>query len=171
MDKLRFPIGKYRSYKGSDKAILEEWKGTLASFYLNLENAVSGLNKEQLNQTYRPGGWTIKQLVHHLADSHMNAIIRFKLALTESKPTIKPYLESEWAKLDDYTHSIESSLKIIEGVHLRWIELLNAMTGDDFKKSYLHPEHGAEFDLMEAVCQYDWHCRHHLAHIELAKKH
>ncbi len=169
MDNLRFPIGKYRSYKGNNEAFLEEWKITLSSFYEKLKNAVAGLNKEQLNATYHPNSWTIKQLVHHLADSHMNAYMRFKLALTENKPIIKPYSESSWAKLDDYSHSIESSLKIIEGVHIRWIELLSSMSAKDFDKTYIHPEFNSEFNLKEAVCQYDWHCKHHLAHIKLAK--
>jgi len=105
-----------------------------------------------------------------MADSHMNAYIRFKLTLTEEKPIIKPYDEASWATLVDYKGSIGASLKIIEGVHARWIELLNSITEKEYKRTYIHPEFNNEFDLIEATCQYDWHCRHHLAHIELAKK-
>lgn len=169
MDDLRFPIGKYQNSKNASQEIFQEWRRTIASFYDTLKISVSGLNEEQLNLTYRTNSWTIKQLVHHLADSHMNAFIRFKLALTENKPTIKPYAEASWAKLDDYSYSIDASMKIIEGVHLRWIQLLDAMNEEDYKRIYIHPEFKSEFDLREAVCQYDWHCRHHLAHIELAK--
>jgi len=169
MDKLRFPIGKYKSVKNPTDTILASWIKTIEAFPSNLNNAVNGLSKEQLKQTYRPEAWTIIQLVHHLADSHMNAYMRFKLALTEEKPVIKPYNEARWAKLPDYRSSIDSSLNIIEGVHTRWAELLKPMPDEEYKRTYIHPEFNSEFDLKEATCQYDWHCKHHLAHIALAK--
>lgn len=170
MNELQFPIGKYISKKNVNNDVFNSWLLTIETFYLKLNDSVDGLTEQQLTNTYRPSSWSIKQLVHHLADSHMNAFMRFKLALTEDKPTIKPYFEARWAMLTDYQGSIESSLKIIEGVHQRWSELLKPMTTTDFKKTYIHPEFNSEFDLKEALCQYDWHCRHHLAHIEIAKK-
>ncbi|MCF6361570.1 MAG: putative metal-dependent hydrolase [Cyclobacteriaceae bacterium] len=170
MNELQFPIGKYKSIKSPDSEVLQSWVNTIASFPSKLKVAVKGLTQDQLLFTYRANSWTIKQLVHHVADSHMNAFMRFKLAITEDKPIIKPYFEAEWAKLPDYKVSIESSILIVEGVHSRWIELLNGMSKTDFTRTYIHPEFNKEYDLTEALCQYDWHCRHHLAHIELAKK-
>jgi len=170
MDDLRFPIGKYQSQNEASKGTYLAWLKTIDTFHDQLKLAVSGLNEEQLNATYRPDSWTIKQLIHHLADSHMNAYMRFKLALTEEKPTIKPYFEAKWATLEDYSGSIAPSMKIIEGVHQRWVKLLSSMSEIEYERTYTHPEFNSEFDLREAVCQYDWHCRHHLAHIELAKK-
>lgn len=169
MDDLRFPIGKYISKNNVNDNVFKSWLITIETFYNKLNDSVKGLTEQQLAKTYRPSSWSIKQLVHHLADSHMNAFMRFKLALTEDKPPIKPYYEADWAKLADYQGSIESSLKIIEGVHLRWSELLISMTNSDFKRTYIHPEFDSEYDLKEALCQYDWHCRHHLTHIEVAK--
>jgi len=169
MNKLQFPIGEYKSTKNPSDKLFKSWRNTIASFPVELKKSVEGLSRTKLQNTYRPNSWTIQQLVHHIADSHMNAFMRFKLAITEDRPTIKPYFEAEWAKLPDYQGDIESSLHIIDGVHTRWIELLSGMSSDDFAKTYIHPEFNNEYDLTEAVCQYDWHCRHHLAHIELAK--
>lgn len=169
MDDLRFPIGKYQSKQKASDETFQTWIKTIASFHNLLKEVISGLSEDQLNTTYRPNSWTIKQLVHHLADSHMNAYMRFKLALTEDNPIIKPYFEAKWAALEDYSGSIDSSMKIIEGVHQRWEKLLAAMSNTDYKRTYMHPEFNSQYDLKEAVCQYEWHCRHHLAHIELAK--
>ncbi len=170
MNELQFPIGTYKSIKTPNTDLFQSWVHTIASFPANLRKTVEGLNNKQLQQIYRQDSWTIKQLVHHVADSHTNAFMRFKLTITEDKPTIKPYFEAEWAKLADYAGSIESSLQIVDGVHARWIELLNGMREEEFNKTYIHPEFNKQYDLTEALCQYDWHCRHHLAHIELAKK-
>ncbi len=170
MKNLQFPIGKYKSIKNPSNEVFNEWVRTIASFYNDIQKLVEGVKEADLKKTYRDGSWTIKQLVHHIADSHTNAFMRFKLALTEDKPTIKPYFEAEWSKLTDYQGSIDSSLRIIEGMHIRWVELLKGMNDSDFKRTYIHPEFNKEYDLIEALCQYDWHCRHHLAHIELALK-
>ncbi len=170
MDNLRFPIGKYQSQKEANKETYLVWLKTIDTFHTQLKLAVSGLNKEQLTATCRLNSWTIKQLIHHLADSHMNAYMRFKLALTEDKPTIKPYIEAKWATLEGYSGSIAPSMKIIEGVHQRWVRLLSSMSEKEYERTFTHPEFNNVFDLREAVCQYDWHCRHHLAHIELAKQ-
>ncbi len=170
MNKLQFPIGEYRSIKNPSDKLFKSWINTIAAFPAELKRSVKGLSQAKLQNTYRPNSWTIQQLVHHVADSHMNAFMRFKLAITEDKPAIKPYFEAEWAKLSDYQETIESSLHIIEGVHARWVDLLKVMSIDDYKRTYIHPEFNNEYNLTEALCQYDWHCRHHLAHIELAKE-
>lgn len=124
------------------------------------------LSDAQLDTPYRPEGWTIRQVVHHCADSHMNAIIRLKLALTEEKPVIKPYFEDRWAELvDGKSLPIEPSLKILEGVHKRWVLLLENLTASQFQRTFVHPELGTEFSLAVATANYAWHCEHHLAHI------
>jgi hypothetical protein len=130
-----------------------------------LRHAVSGLNKEQLNTPYRDGGWTVKQLIHHVPDSHLNAYVRFKLALTEDAPTIKPYAEDAWAKLKDSELTpIEVSLTLLESLHARWAILLKSMQTEDFQRQYTHPESGLHtLDRLLAV--YSWHGHHHLAHI------
>lgn len=168
-DQLRYPVGKCPRPKVIDQETIKNWIGTIEKFPSQLKVAVSGLSDEELNVTYRENGWTIRQLVHHIADSHMNAYLRFKLALTEKKPTIKPYKEDLWAKQPDYQGPIDPSLDIIEGVHHRWSKLLHSMKPEDFEHTYIHPEYNDEYDLKESLCQYEWHCRHHLAHIEIAK--
>lgn len=170
LESLRFPIGHYHPNPTPDDALFHSWIRTIESFPDLLERSVKGLNNVALDTTYRPEGWSIRQLVHHCADSHMNALIRFKLALTEDHPTIRPYFEDRWATLVDSTaFPIESSLHIVRGVHMRWSQLLAGMSADDFGRTYFHPEHERSFLLMEVLGNYDWHCRHHLAHIELAK--
>ncbi|MEE9439681.1 MAG: putative metal-dependent hydrolase [Saprospiraceae bacterium] len=169
-DKLKYPIGKYNPGKISmDK--LEEWIDGIEKFPSLLRKTVKGLNEKELLKTYRPEGWNIRQLVHHLADSHMNSFIRFKLALTEDCPTIKPYEESNWATFPDANKQpIESSLLILEGLHSRWTTLLKNMSVTDFSKSFLHPEHKISTDLASTVGMYEWHGKHHLEHIKIAKK-
>lgn len=168
-DHLRYPVGKCPQHQTVDEETLKKWIGTIEKFPSQLKVAVSALSDEELDLAYREDGWTIRQLVHHLADSHMNAYLRFKLALTEKRPTIKPYEQDLWAKQPDYEGPIDPSLDIIEGVHHRWANLLHTMKPEDFKQTYIHPEYNDEYDLRESLCQYDWHCRHHLAHIEIAK--
>jgi hypothetical protein len=129
-----------------------------------LKAAVNGLDEEQLDTSYREEGWTIRQVVHHLGDSHMNAYIRYKLALTEDWPTIKPYDEKAWASLPDSRLPIDDSLALITALHQRWVELLETMNDDDFRKGYAHPEHGRQ-NLAKVLAMYDWHSRHHTAHI------
>lgn len=128
------------------------------------------LSETTLELTYRPSGWTIRQVVHHCADSHMNAFIRFKLALTEDSPTVKPYREEFWAELPDILNlPIEPSLQILEGLHQRWATLLRSFGSREWMAGYIHPEHGKHVGLDEATGEYAWHCRHHLAHIRVAK--
>ena len=124
-----------------------------------------GLNEKQLDTPYRTGGWTLRQVVHHVADSHMNSVLRFKWALTEDNPTIKPYEEADWALLPDYRMPVESSLKITEGVHLHWVALLDSFTEEQWNRSFVHPATGQSMQLKKALALYAWHCNHHLAHI------
>lgn len=123
------------------------------------------MTDQQLDTPYRPGGWTIRQVIHHCADSHMNCLTRFKLALTEEKPTICPYFEDRWAELPDSHMPIAPSLSMIDGIHARLTVLLKSLTEAQRKRLYIHPEHGREFSLNEAIATYSWHSNHHLAHI------
>jgi uncharacterized damage-inducible protein DinB len=166
---LRFPVGDFEQIEVT-KDLRNQFINTIAELPANLRAAVEGLSEEQLETPYRPEGWTIKQVIHHVADSHSQSFSRFKLGLTENCPTIKPYAEDLWAELADSKHApVDSSLAIIEGVHARWTLLLNSMTDADFAKKLNHPERG-EYDLDYFLSLYDWHSRHHLAHITELKK-
>jgi uncharacterized damage-inducible protein DinB len=169
MADLRYPIGKFEWIPPEN----DEQMGTrrahciavLSELPANLRTAVKGLSEQQLAKPYRPEGWTVKQLVHHVADSHMNAYIRFKLALTEFEPTIKPYKEDLWAKLPDSEKTaIEVSLQLIELLHLRWVNLLRSMDAADFARTLRHPEMGV-LTLDRTLALYAWHSAHHTAHI------
>ncbi|MDO7908004.1 putative metal-dependent hydrolase [Paenibacillus sp. JX-17] len=162
---LSYPIGQ-----PSTETIQEEnmavWKQDIRDLPQKLTEAVSGLSAEQLDTPYRPEGWTIRQVVHHLADSHMNSFTRFKLALTEANPTIKPYEEHLWAEQPDTIEApIELSLHILEGLHARWFILLNSLNAEDWQKTFYHPGSGQTMSLAEALRMYSWHSRHHTAHI------
>ncbi|MES2559478.1 MAG: putative metal-dependent hydrolase [Bacteroidota bacterium] len=170
IETLKFPIGKYSKPATITPALLTEWIATLAALPSSLSNEVTNLTNEQLDTHYRPDGWTIRQVVHHLADSHMNAFIRFKLALTEETPTVKPYLEASWAELPDSSMPIESSLQIITGIHARWVNLLRTFSDEDLSRTFIHPEHGKIFRLDEIIGLYAWHSNHHLAHITTLKE-
>ncbi|MDQ3223410.1 MAG: putative metal-dependent hydrolase [Gemmatimonadota bacterium] len=140
--------------------------GEIAAAPGHLREAVAGLTAEQLETPYRPAGWTVRQVVHHLPDSHLNAYTRIKLALTEEEPTIKPYEEARWAELPDArTGPIEPSLALLESLHQRWLLLLRQLRPSDFERRFRHPEHGRIFQVEEAVAMYAWHGRHHVAHI------
>jgi uncharacterized damage-inducible protein DinB len=167
---LRFPVGKFEEVVVS-KELRGQFIKTIEDLPKQLRVACSGLSEERLETQYRPDGWTIKQVVHHVADSHAQSLSRFKLGLTEDSPTIKPYAEDEWAELADGNHApVELSLSIIDGVHGRWTILLNSMTDEDFAKKLNHPERGL-YDLDYFLSLYDWHSRHHLAHVtELRKR-
>ena len=165
----RFPIGPF-SYDvlptEADRARNVE---RIAALPAELRAAVAGATEGELEGTYRAGGWTVRQLVHHLPDSHLNGYARFKLALTEETPTIKPYDEARWAALPDVRSvPIETSLRLLEALHARWAALLHAMTAADFARGYVHPEHGRTIPLDQALASYAWHGRHHLAHIRIA---
>lgn len=161
---LRYPVGKFDSDLEVTPETRQKFIRTISELPEKLKEAVENLSDEQLDTPYRPEGWTVRQVVHHIADSHLNCLCRFKLALTEDFPTIRAYYEDRWAELSDSKLPVEPSLKIIEGVHSRWTELLNSMTDEDFQRKLNHPETG-EWDLDKLLGLYDWHSRHHLAHI------
>jgi uncharacterized damage-inducible protein DinB len=162
---LRYPIGKFQRPEGLTDDQRRAAIQAIEEAPAKIRAAVAGLNDPQLDTPYRPGGWTIRQTVHHLADSHMNAFTRFKLALTEDVPTIKPYLEARWAELVDSKSPVESSLEMLEGLHNRWVLLLRSLTPADLAREFLHPEHGKKMSLDQTLALYSWHGRHHAAHI------
>ncbi len=165
MEDLRYPIGKYIEQPFSENQ-LKEWLIDIKFLPQHLENAILNLDEGQLNTPYRPEGWTVKQLVHHVADSHMNAYIRFKLGLTEENPTIKPYDEAAWANLSDTKNlPINISLTILHAVHARWMEILKAITSEEWTRTVYHPEHKKNISLWDLLGMYAWHSRHHTAHV------
>ena len=168
---LRYPTGKFAppvTYTAED---LRTWTTTIREFPGRLRHAVISLTETQLNTPYRIGGWTLRQVVHHVADSHMNSLMRFKWALTEDRPIIKPYEEADWALLPDYRLPVEPSLRIIDGIHLRWVALLESFTEEDWNRTFTNPESGSTIQLKKALALYAWHSDHHLAHItETVKK-
>ncbi len=166
MDDPRYPIGPFRYQGNTDQHQREQQIGELASAPGYLRAAVAGLSPVQLDTPYREKGWTVRQVVHHLPDSHLNAYTRIKLALTEDEPTIKPYEEARWAELPDARSGpVEVSLTLLECLHRRWVLLLRELTPDDFRRRFRHPEHGRTIGLDEVVAMYAWHGRHHVAHI------
>ncbi|MDO5608135.1 MAG: putative metal-dependent hydrolase [Capnocytophaga sp.] len=171
IEKLKYPIGKFASPENIGKEQLEDWIKTIEEFPSKLKDEVKNLNDNELEKTYRPNGWTIAQVVNHCADSHTNALIRFKLALTEDTPTIKPYAENLWAELPDSKNfPVGHSLKTLEGLHARWVYLLKNLTESELEKHYFHPEKNEKISLKTTIGLYAWHCEHHLAHIINAKK-
>jgi len=167
----RFPIGKFH-YDGPPTAAQKQlFIDDIAQTPANLRAAVKGLSDAQLDTPYREGGWTVRQVVHHLPDSHINSYVRFKLALTEDQPTIKPYAEDRWAELDDTKATpVEVSLTLLDSLHDRWVRLLRSITPEDWKRTFLHPELGP-MALEKTLAIYAWHGRHHVAHItELRKR-
>lgn len=170
IEALKYPVGKL-TYDGIDQLLKKQWINDIATFPEKLDDVVSSLNEEQLNWIYRPEGWTIRQVVHHCADSHMNAQLRFKLALTEELPTIKPYVEAKWALLPDYELDVRIPLDFLHLLHKKWVYLLNELTDEELQRQYIHPEYGKTFDLNFTINMYAWHCRHHLAHVHQAIEH
>jgi uncharacterized damage-inducible protein DinB len=171
MEDLRYPVGKFH-YDGSPspqhkQVFLEE----IAQTPSKLRSAVAGLADEQLDTPYRPGGWTVRQVVHHVPDSHLNSYVRFKLALTEDEPTIKTYAEDRWAELaDNKATPIEVSLTLLDSLHDRWVRLLRSLTPEEWKRTFRHPELGP-MSLEKTLALYAWHGRHHVAHVtELRKR-
>lgn len=163
---LKYPIGKFALPNPPTEDTLREAIETIQTLPNLLEEAVTTLDDSKLDTPYRPGGWTVRQVVHHLADSHMNAFIRFKLALTEDNPTIKPYDEAAWAGLPDSQLSILPSLEIVKCTHFKWSYLLENMTKADFNRTYFHPENKNSPKLADVTHMYSWHGVHHLAHIQ-----
>jgi uncharacterized damage-inducible protein DinB len=164
LDQLRFPVGRYTPLENNANTRAEHIR-IIGLLPKRLCAAIAGLSDAQLDTPYREGGWTVRQVVHHIGDSHANSVIRFKLALTEDWPTIKPYDEKAWAELpDSKTLPLDGSLSFITGMHERWVALLEAMSEADFERGFVHPERGKQ-NLATALGLYAWHCRHHTAHI------
>ncbi len=162
---LRYPIGQYRPPETIGRAHLNAWIADLEALPANLRRAVDSLSDNQLETRYRPGGWTIRQIVHHIPDGHLNSYTRFRLGLTEHTPTVKPFEEAAWAELSDAKSGpIEPSLALTDGLHQRWTMLLRSLSDDDFKRTVRHPERG-EMALDWILGYFAWHSRHHVAHI------
>jgi hypothetical protein len=161
----RYPIGKYHSQPFSEQQ-KKEWLNDIKYLPEILEHSILNLDAEQLDTPYREDGWTVKQLVHHVADSHMNAYIRFKLGLTENNPTIKPYEEKLWAEMDDVKNlPINISLTLLHALHARWHEAIKNLPDEAWQRTVLHPEHNKTFTLWHFLGMYAWHGKHHVAHI------
>jgi uncharacterized damage-inducible protein DinB len=167
----RFPVGKFH-YDGPPAAEQKQhFIDEIAQTPASLRASIKGLSGSQFDTPYRDGGWTVRQVVHHLPDSHMNSYVRFKLALTEDEPTIKPYAEDRWAELPDTKATpVEVSLTLLDSLHDRWVRLLRSLTPEEWKRTFRHPELGP-MDLEKTLALYAWHGRHHVAHItELRKR-
>lgn len=168
----RYPIGRPRLRAALDANERAELINEIEATPANLEAALDGIAPDEWDRTYRDGGWTVRQVVHHIPDSHLNAIIRFKLALTEDVPPIKPYDEAAWARLPDVAGTEpEVSVDILRSLHRRWVVLLRGMEASDFERSLFHPEMDREINLNEMLCLYAWHGRHHVRHVEVARGH
>jgi uncharacterized damage-inducible protein DinB len=169
---LRYPTGKFHRPRGPlTDSQRREMIDVIARTPSDLRAAVRGLSDAQLDTPYRPGGWTVRQVVHHVPDSHMNAFIRFKLALTEETPTIKPYDEAAWAKLSDVGQTpIETSLTLLSALHDRWVNLMRGMSSSDFSRTLKHPEWDDPMSLDTVLALYAWHGPHHIAHITSLKQ-
>jgi hypothetical protein len=165
----RYPVGPFPLDVRVTPADRERHVEELAALPGQLRAALSGAGEEDLQRTYRPGGWTVRQVVHHVPDSHLNGYVRWKLALTEDQPTIKPYDEARWAELGDVSATpVEVSLALLDAVHTRWVNLIRSLAAADFGRSYVHPEHGRVFTLDQSLALYAWHGRHHAAHVRAA---
>lgn len=166
LQQLKYPIGHFEKTEHITRGHIARWIDEISTFPDRLKFAVENLSDAQLDTPYRPEGWTVRQVVHHCADSHANSIIRFKLALTEDTPVIKPYFEDRWAELEDSrTMPIESALYMLQGIHKRWTVLLRSLTEEQLSRTFIHPEQGKSFRLDENIGVYAWHGNHHLAHI------
>ncbi|MFI1772192.1 YfiT family bacillithiol transferase [Thalassobellus citreus] len=169
---LKYPIGQFDCPTNISKEDIANWISILEHFPNKLENLVKGLTNEQLDTVYRPGGWTIRQVVHHLSDSHHHSYIRFKWALTEDNPVIKAYYEERWAELiDSKTAPIEMSLLHLKAIHTKLVYLLKTLNEYDLNKCFIHPETNSQVILSFNIGNYAWHSNHHYAHIENVLKH
>ncbi|WP_341215955.1 YfiT family bacillithiol transferase [uncultured Wocania sp.] len=167
LDKLKYPIGHFDCPNTISKAHIESWISILEHFPNRLENLVTNLSDKQLDTQYRPEGWTVRQVIHHVSDSHHHSYTRFKWTLTEGKPIIKAYYEARWAELEDSKFApIEMSINHLKAIHFKLVFLLKSLHDDDLKKCFIHPETNTEVSLKKNVGVYAWHSNHHYAHIE-----
>lgn len=166
---LRFPIGEFERPVSPTSEQIAAWIDDIEQFPDRVELLMQNLNATQKNWPYRPGGWNIKQVVHHCSDSHINSIVRFKLALTEDTPTIRPYFEDRWVKLPDaFDNDLTDVLMLLTGLHRKWAVLLKNLTPEQLERTFIHPEHEQPLTVAINIALYAWHCNHHLAHIQQA---
>ncbi len=166
MKDLRYPIGNFE-LKPFDESTKNGWLNDMKMLSTDLETAIKNLDKSQLNTPYREDGWTVLQVVHHLADSHMNAFVVFKLAITEDVPTIKDYSEHDWSFTSDVLHTPAIiSITLLQALHQRWISLLSSLTEEQWQKKFYHPTHKVEISLWDFFAICTWHGKHHIAHIQ-----
>jgi len=171
MEHLQYPVGKYNPPAEIKPEHIQQWITEIEAMPSLMKAAVKAFTAKQWQTAYRPEGWTGQQVVHHVAESHMNAFIRVKLALTEDNPTIKPYLENKWANLPDVNKTApEISIQLLEALHIRWVTLLRCMATTDFERTFFHPEKQSSMTLAYATGLYAWHCRHHVGHLEIIRK-
>ncbi|MEI2695951.1 MAG: putative metal-dependent hydrolase [Saprospiraceae bacterium] len=169
LEVLKFPIGHWKSKLVYRESEVRDWIQDIAQLPEQLDELLKDLQDEQLIFKYRPDGWTIRQVIHHIPDSHMNGYIRHKLTITQVEPTINPYLESVWATLEDVqTVPVTASLQLLKNLHLRWSVFLKSLDPEEYTRIYIHPEHQRSISIQESIGMYSWHGRHHLAHIKNA---
>lgn len=165
-EQLRYPVGRFEPPDTHHPEMQDEWIDVIEALPKWMDVCIENLDEAQLDTPYRPGGWTVKQVIHHLADSHMNAYIRLKLALTEDSPVIKPYEEKLWAEMADVDIvPVNVSITLLHALHIRWGQTLRNMNPEDWERTYYHPEHERYVPMWEMTDMYAWHCRHHMEHI------
>nr|MBI1228873.1 putative metal-dependent hydrolase [Cytophagales bacterium] len=167
MDALKYPIGRLSFPETISDELVSAAIADIGALPEKILSVLQQMGETALDQPYRPGGWTGRQVIHHIADSHMNALIRFKLALTEDNPTIKPYKEALWANLPDYTTSVDPSLQLISAIHNRLELLLSSLSNEQWERTFYHPENKSSITLRKNVLLYQWHGNHHLGHLNL----
>lgn len=171
LELLRYPIGRFKAPEYITPDQIEKWVNDIEKAPQQIRKASGHLTDEQLDTPYRPEGWTLRQVVHHVADSHLNSYIRFKWTLTEDKPTIKAYNQNDWGELADARQGpVALSLDLLDSLHRRWVLVLRNIRPEQWKRSFIHPETGKEIPLDVLVSLYAWHGKHHLGHIETLKK-
>ncbi|MBS1517865.1 MAG: putative metal-dependent hydrolase [Bacteroidetes bacterium] len=170
IEQQKYPAGKFVKPESVTPELMKQYLMVISGFPSRIRKEVQDLTEEQLDTPYRAEGWTIRQVVNHCADSHMNSLMRLKLALTENNPVIKPYFEDKWAELPDSKNMpVESALKMLEGIHERWSVLIKNLSAEQMKRTFFHPENRIKFRVDENIGLYAWHCDHHLAHITRLK--
>lgn len=171
MEKLKYPNGKFEYGKSYSNADIEKNTQEIEALPRKVKELLTSFSEADFNRSYREGGWSARQIIHHMADSHMNAYIRTKLTLTENSPVIKPYKQDLWANLADTELTpISNALQLLELIHQRWVVLLKNLKASDFKRTYIHPEYNKTFPLDEMIALYAWHGNQHFAHLQLIKK-
>jgi len=166
LEKLKYPIGQFMMPEIFDESLAKIWISEIEALPEQIKHATANLSDEELDRTYRPNGWTLKQVIHHIPDSHMNAYIRFKQAMTEDTPIIRPYYEEHWAETEEAKNGdIQMSVSLLTALHKRWVAFLKTLNVEDYQRKYIHPAHKKELTLANMLGMYAWHGKHHLAHI------